>query len=526
MLNPGVDVPGTAQPDFAFGPFLLRTRERILTRGGSPVPVGGRAFDVLAVLAAAGKTVGKQVLMDQVWAGRAIEENNLQVHISALRKVLGSEWIVTVPGRGYRLTSDAERSGASHGFEGRPCVAIKPFVSLGKDAERQHFADGLTEEIAISLSRVRWLSVIIRSAAFDQNGSSGGMPDIGPEVDARYILEGSVRGSGLNVRILSRLVETTTGTHIWADRFDGELSNVVGLQDQITARVTAAIDPNLFDAEIRRAQRDTVPSTKAYDLMLRALSLCFSCKREGLTEGERLLRWALEIEPTYAPAMAALATHHWIMVSQGWIDRSDPLVRDMTNLAETALALDPEDSILLHIMAEIVALPGGNLEGGLALMERSLAINPTDTFAMGKAARLHACAGDTKTAFSYLDRCFQLNSFGPDRGACFGRALAHFVDHNHSQAAEWAGKALSANPNHAATLRYRAASLGLLGRLGEGQEVARRLLALVPGFTVARARRHIEFDMNNVFRTPGVADSLYEGLRRCGIPNSRAVPTR
>ena len=252
--------------------------------------------------------------------------------------------------------------------------------------------------------------------------------------------------------------------------------------------------------------------------MLRALPLCFSCKRDGLTEGERLLRWALEIEPAYAPAMAALATHHWIMVSQGWIDRGDPSVGDMTDLAETALALDPDDYILLHILAEIVALPGGNLEGGLALIDRSLAINATDTFALAKAARLHAFAGNTGTAFSYLDRCFDLNSFSSDRGACFGLALAHFVDHDHAQAAEWAGKALRANPNHAATLRYQAASLGLLGRLDEGYVVARRLLALVPDFTVARARRHVEFDMNNAFRTPGVANSLYEGLRRCGIP--------
>ena len=515
-------MPGTAQTEFAFGPFLLRTRERILTRGGSPVPVGGRAFDVLAVLAASGQTVGKEVLMDQVWPGQAIEENNLQVHISALRKALGSEWIMTVPGRGYRLTSNAGRSGAAHGLEGRPSVAVKPFVSLEEDAERQHFAVGLAEEIATSLSRLRWISVITQSAASGQYGCSADMHGIGPEVDARYVLEGSVRGSGRHVRVLSRLVEMTTGMHIWADRFDGELSDVVGLQDQITARVIAAIDPKLFAAEIRRAQRDPVPSTRAYDLMLRALPLCFSCKREALTEGERLLRWALEIEPAYAPAMAALATHHWIMVSQGWIDRGDPSVGDMTNLAETALALDPEDYILLHILAEIVALPGGNLEGGLALIDRSLAINATDTFALAKAARLYAFAGNTGTAFSYLDRCFHLNSFSSDRGACFGRALAHFVDHDHAQAAEWAGKAQRANPNHAAALRYRAASLGLLGRLDEAYEVARRLLALVPDFTIARARRHVEFDMNNVFRTPGVADSLYEGLRRCGIPESRA----
>jgi adenylate cyclase len=344
------------------------------------------------------------------------------------------------------------------------------------------------------------------------------MCGIGPELGGRYTLEGSVTGSGPRVRVLCRLVESTTGAHIWADRFDGERSDLLNLQDQITAKVIAAIDPNLFDAEIRRARRDPVPSTRAYDLMLRALPLCFSCKREGLIEGERLLRWALEVEPSYAPAMAALATHHWIMVSQGWIDRGDPSVMDMTGLAETALALDPEDSILLHISAEIVALPGGDLNGGLALIDRSLAINPIDTFALGKAARLRAFAGDTEAAFCYLDRCFLLNSFGPNRGAYFGRALAHFVHHDYTEAAEWAGKALRANPNHAATLRYQVASLGLLGRVDEGQEAARRLLALVPGFTVARARRHVEFDMNNAFRTPGVANFLYEGLQRCGVP--------
>jgi TolB-like protein len=510
-------VQSTGQPDIAFGPFLLQQNERRLTNDGTPVSIGGRAFDILTALAVAGETVRKDVIMDQVWPGRAVEENNLQVHISALRKALGAEWIITVPNRGYRLRLEAKAADPGRDIGYRPSIVVFPFVSLGDDIGQQRFADGLAEEIATALSRFRWLSVVGRSAVRTLKGREIDVRRVGRDLGARYALEGSVRGPGPSVRVSGRLVETATGRDLWAGRFDGDLLDVLASQDRFTASVVAAVGPGLFNAEIKRARDETILGAGGYDLMLRAVAFCHLRTRDGLAEAERLLHRALEAEPAYAPAMAALATRHWIAVSQGWNDRSDPSVTRMVDLAKTALALDSEDSILLHIAAEITALPGGDLDGGLALINRSLALNQNDTFALAKASRLHTYAGDTGRAFSLLDRCVPLGSLSGSSGACFARGLAHFADGDHTASAEWMKNELWESPNHAPALRYRAASLGLLGRIAEGEDALRWLLALVPGFTISRMRRHIEFDMNNVFRTPDVATSLYEGLRRCGL---------
>ena len=509
---------GTDRRDIAFGPFHLDTHQRRLTRDGASVPIGGRAFDILAMLAAARETVGKDVIMQRVWPGRVVEENNLQVHVSALRKALGGEWIVTVPGRGYRLEMNAGDSNPGRDTRGGPSIVVLPFATPEGDPGRERFADGLAEDIATSLSRLRWLSVVAGSAARALKGHWVDVRQIGRDLGARYALEGSVRGSGPLARVTVRLVEAATGTDLWAGRFDGDLTDVPSSQDQITAGVVAAIGPGLFNAETKRVRVGPAPEPSAFDLMLCALALCHLRTRDSLAEAETLLRRALAEDPSCAPAMAALATHHWIVVSQGWIDRGDPSVAGMTDLAMTALALDPGDSILLHIAAEITALPGGDLDGGLALIDRSLALNPDDTFALGKAARLHTYAGDTGSAFSKLDRCLRLNPLNGGPGTCFARGLAHFVDGDHAAATEWMTKQLWECPDHAPAQRYRTASLGMLSRLEEGEAAARRLLTLVPGFSVSRMRRHIEFDTNNVFRTPGVAAWLYKGLGRCGIP--------
>jgi tetratricopeptide (TPR) repeat protein len=166
----------------------------------------------------------------------------------------------------------------------------------------------------------------------------------------------------------------------------------------------------------------------------------------------------------------------------------------------------------------VIALPGGNLSTGISLINRSIELNPSNAAALQRAAMLNAYAGDKQLALAPLERSDRLNPLARTIDFYFAYALVHFAVGEFEPAADWASKALQQSPNYAAALRYQAASLGLLRRLEEGRQVAQRLLALVPDFTIARARRHIEFDANNPFKTPGIADALYEGLRRCGVP--------
>ena len=320
------------------------------------------------------------------------------------------------------------------------------------------------------------------------------------------------------MRISGQLIEAATGVHLWADRFEGTLEDVFELQDRVAGSVVAAIEPNLRTAEILRAQRKPTENLQAYDLLLRAFPQVQTRSRESLTEAGRLLRRALGIDPDYALAMGRLASCYWIMVSQTWVDRTDPAVSDMVHLAQTALALDSNHPEVLYHASMVIALAGGDLSTGISLINRSIELNPNNAAALQRAAQLNAYTGNKQLALAQLGRSDRLNPLARTLDFYFAFALAHFVAGEFEHAADWASKALQQSPNYAAALRYQAASLGLLGRLEEGRQVAQRLLALVPDFTIARARRHIEFDMNNIFKTPGVPDALYEGLRRCGVP--------
>jgi adenylate cyclase len=182
------------------------------------------------------------------------------------------------------------------------------------------------------------------------------------------------------------------------------------------------------------------------------------------------------------------------------------------------LALDGNDPEVLHWASWIIALPGGDLRGGITLINKSIDLNPNNAAALQKAGALYAFAGDKQSAVAQLERSIRLNPFNRTLDFYFAYALAHFVAGEHEAAVEWTGKALQEVPNMVAALRYRAASLGLLGRLEEGRQVVQRILELVPDFTISRARRYIEIDTRNALKTPGAADSFYEGLRLSGVP--------
>ena len=209
----------------------------------------------------------------------------------------------------------------------KPSLVVLPFQNMSGDPEQEYFADGMVEEITTALSRIRSLFVIARNSAFTYKGRAVDVRQVGRELGVRYVLEGSVRKAGSRVRITGQLVDAATGTHLWADRFDGTLEDVFDLQDQVTASVVAAIQPNLLKAEIQRAQRKPTENLQAYDLMLRALPH-FYASRESLAEAERLLRRAIEIDPGYAPALAILrcAIGRWWRRT-GWIGATRPLTR-------------------------------------------------------------------------------------------------------------------------------------------------------------------------------------------------------
>src|ERR1043166_5078867 len=274
------------QSPIEFGHFRIEPDSRTLFRGGTPVKVGARAFDLLCALAAAGgEVVSKEALMDQVWPGQVIEENALQAQISTLRKVLDPDntdipYLVTVPHRGYRLflsRSDSSSSGEETSTSDQnvtipgTSIAVLPFQNLTSDPEQDYFADGVVEDIISGLARSKWLFVIARNFSFSYKGRQVDVRQVGRDLGVRYLLEGSIRKTETRRRVTCQLLEAKTGTHILTERYDRLIDDIFEVQDDITEHVVGAIEPNLKKVEIDRVRRKRPENLDAYDLVLRAL---------------------------------------------------------------------------------------------------------------------------------------------------------------------------------------------------------------------------------------------------------------
>jgi TolB-like protein len=313
--------------DLVFGSFRLSVKRRELLKNGTAVQLGSRAYDLLlALVRRKGSLATKDELLAEAWPGTVVEENNLQVQISTLRKALGDDpdgarYLLTVPGRGYRFVAPVEvAADSSHGppnptdahlsdaparlpLPDKPSIAVLPFTNLSGDPEQEYFADGMAEEILTALARCTWLFVIARNSSFTYKGRAVDVRQVGRELGVRYVLEGSVRRAGSRLRFTGQLIDAMSGAHIWADRFDGELNDVFDLQDRITENVVAAIEPKLQLAEIERLKHKTSADLNAYDHLLRAQQFEYEFTEKSVEKALHHLKQAIEIDPTYAPAM-------------------------------------------------------------------------------------------------------------------------------------------------------------------------------------------------------------------------------
>ena len=254
--------------------FHLDTAARSLKLGAEIVPLGARAFDVLAYLDThRDRVVSKHELLEKVWGELTVEEGNLTVQISALRKVLGHRAIATVPGVGYKLTLSAEPPAAlaeALPLPEKPSLAVLPFTNLTGDPGKDYLVDGIVSDLISALSRIPAFFVIAASSTFTLKGHSLDLADVGRRLGVRYILEGSIQQAGDRLRINTQLVEAESGRMIWSERFAGVMEDIFDLQDDVTEHVSAALEPNVIFAEARRASTKQTADLDAYDLCLRA----------------------------------------------------------------------------------------------------------------------------------------------------------------------------------------------------------------------------------------------------------------
>ena len=507
-----------------FGDFRLDLGRRQLTRNGAPVRLKGRALDVLCVLAAAGgDIVSKDALMARVWPNVVVGENNLQVHISALRRALdegnnGESFLVTVPGRGYRLIGigpPANRPAhAGPAIPDKPSIAVLPFANLSGDPQQDYFADGIVEDIITALSRMRWLFVIARNSSFTYKDRGVDIKRVGAELGVRYVLEGSVRKAANRVRITGQLIDVSNGAHLWAERFDGALDDIFDLQDQVTSSVVGAIAPKLEQAEIERAKRKPTGSLDAYDYFLRGIACLHRMSKETTSEALRLFAEATARDGEFASPYGAAAFCYVVRKLNGWpLDPPDIVETD--RLATLAAEFGRDDAVALAFAGLALGYVVGDFDRALALIDRARDLNPNFATAWYASGTVRAFrGGEPDRAIDHLTRAIRLSPFDPLMFAMLGMmAFAHVGAGRYEEAAGWAEKAVLERPNVSATLRGAVVSNALAGRRQEAERALERLLVLDPGLRVRDVRSR-----TGSFGRPEDLARYEEGLRRAGLP--------
>jgi TolB-like protein/class 3 adenylate cyclase len=310
----------------------------------------------------------------------------------------------------------------------KPSLAVLPFQNMTGDVEQDYFVDGMVEEIITALSRIRWLFVIARNSSFGYRGKAVDVRQIARELGVRYVLEGSVRKAGNRVRITGQLIDTTTGAHIWADRFDGALDDIFELQDRVASSVAGAIEPKLRQSEIERVSRKPTTSLTAYDLYLRALAQSYRFTDEGDAEAVVLARQALAIDPSYAPAAALIGWCRVVQRMQGWGTVSDGDIGEARRLARQALEAGRDDAETIGQAAWAVFVLAGEAAMPAAALDRALALNPNAAHAWLVRGNIHALRNQPEAAIEALEQARRLSPFDPYASLCaVSIAIAHLA---------------------------------------------------------------------------------------------------
>jgi len=516
-----------ADDEISFGPFRLDLRGRRLLRQDNVIPLGGRALDLLCVLASArGELVSKDRLMAEVWPGLVVEENNLYVHISMIRKALETEvdakpYVITVPGRGYRFVSaeapaDMRLTGTGEGLPlvDMPSIAVLPFQSMGSDAAQDYFADGMVEEIITALSRFRHLFVIAHNSSLAYKGGPVDARQAGRDLGVRYVLEGSVRRTADRIRITGKLIDAANGAHLWADRFEAPPYDVFDLQDAMAAAVVGAIAPKLEAAEIGRAKRKPTDRLDAYDCYLRGASTASSTLREANDDALRWLHKAMELDPDFALAYAKAAQCYGFRKVNGWMTGNPEELDKATRVSRRAVNLGADDAVALSYGGFVLAYVAGELDDGAAFVDRALSLNPNWAYAWAASGWMKLCFGEPETAIEHTATAIRLSPFDPLMFAWQSfTALAQICAGRYDEAIASAAESLRRQPDYLASLRVAAASNALGGHLDEAKAFMARLRQLDPGRRAANLR-----DVLPPLRRLEDRQVFVQGLLEAGLP--------
>jgi TolB-like protein/tetratricopeptide (TPR) repeat protein len=516
---------------YLFDNYVFDTERRELHRGADVISVTPQVFDLLYYLINnRERVVSKGDLIKAIWNGRVVSDAALTTRLNAARAAIGDSGdkkrlIKTLPRKGFRFVGEVQEANWSGAVAATnypvelsrpalelpdtPSIAVLPFQNMSGDPDQDYFADGMVDEIITAMSRFKTLFVIARNSSFAYKGKAVDIKQVGRELGVRYVLEGSVRKAAGKTRIIGQLIDAATGLHLWADRFEGDLTDIFALQDQMTESVVSAIEPKVVRTETDLAVR-RLNNLSAYDLCLRTLPHAYSWTPNGLTEALRLVTRALELDPRYGLAATISGSCHMQKVTRRWSTDPKSEIAEACGLLRLALSIDGNDHIALSIFGCATAIFFDDFDIGREMVDSAVALNPNAAFAWGQRGSTYLVAGRTEEAILSFKRAIRLSPFDPYQFLNFtGMAIAHASVGRFEEGIAAARNALQTNQNYGTTYRCLAATLAHLGRDEEARGAAARLLELEPNFHIsdwsARGRK---------WRT----EIFVEGLRKAGLP--------
>ncbi len=392
----------------------------------------------------------------------------------------------------------------------KPSIAVLPFQDMSGDPEQEFFADGIAEDTITALSRYPSLFVIARNSCFTYKGRTVDVRQVGRELGVRYVLEGSLRKAGNRIRVTAQLVEASSGNHVWAERYDRDLTDIFAMQDEITAAVTIAIAPAIAQAEQQRAIRKPPGSLDAWAAYQRGLWYLGRLTKDDNLMAEKFFQQSVELDPTFSGGHRGLATARFEAAS---IFRTGSL-SEMQIAAEfsarRAVDLDATDAEARSSLGYILTMRG-DYEGGLSEARRALAIAPNLATAHGVLGSALMFSGRPNEALEYLEMCIRLDPCGPTSAIRLHNvAQSLYLSCDYGAAVEALRRNIRANPNHPLAYRWLAASLGQLGCLKEAKEALEKAIAIAP----------VSFNMHVRGRAPWLRPEdhahMLDGLRKAG----------
>jgi len=394
----------------------------------------------------------------------------------------------------------------------KPSIAILPFQNMSGDPEQEYFADGVVEDMITALSRFRELFVIARNSSFAYKGRATDVKQIGRELGVRYVLEGSVRKSANRVRITGQLVDTPTGVHIWADRFDGSLEDIFDLQDQVTEMIIGTIAVRIERAEIERAKLKPTENLDAFDYWLRGKASFYRWTEDAIAEALQLSSRAMALDPGFVSAYGLATLCYTWRKPNGWMADPEHETGEALRLARRAIELGQGDADALAFAGFTLAYLGEEVEYGAALIDRALKLNPNAAEAWRYSGWVRGWLGEPEVAVEHLARAMRLSPVDLFLFAMqSATAQAHFLAGHYDEAVSWAEMALRHRPGFRSAARTAAASHALAGRSEEAQRFVAILRKEDPTLRISN------IEAIGPLRRPEDRARFVEGLRRAGV---------